>query len=130
MLSRASSRWARASRLAKNVTVTTAVVIGITGSIAGMDKAWPIVEWLLPAHRAYARDVSMDKFNALHTAQLENKKALDYLILKDERKALQEAKDDLVRDPHSVSAKEKIELLDSSISVRQERLRAKAPGGQ
>jgi hypothetical protein len=111
------------------MTVSTAVVIGITGSIAGMDKAWPIIEWVLPAHRAYARDVSMEKFNALHTAQLENKKALDYLILKDERQALQQAKDDLERDPHSGTAKEKIELLESSIAVRQERLRAKPSGG-
>ena len=51
-----SAFWSTSTR--KTITSIAAVVVAITGMITGVHAAWPIVEPLLPAHRAYARDLT------------------------------------------------------------------------
>lgn len=120
-----ASRWNRAPQRIRTLLKWCGYVSVIGGAIVVMDKAEPIVEPWFVAHRAYAREVAAEKYNLLHQAQLENKQALDYLLIDQERRALGDAKNDLTQNPHSTSAKEKVERLESSIAIRQERLRAK-----
>ena len=52
----AGTLWSTGTR--KAITSTAAAIAAVAGAITGVNAAWPMVEPLLPAHRAYARDLS------------------------------------------------------------------------
>ena len=58
-------------------------------------------------------------------AQAEHERNLNYLLLRDERQALKDAKDDLVKNPNSTEAKAAVDHYQQSIDKRLKKLEAK-----
>ena len=94
----------------------------VPGGIGGALYLSAQAEPLYPAQRYWVRDFTTDTTKPLVILVQDHDKALDYLILKDQRSALKDAKDDLHRDPQSTSAQHTIDNLQKSIDVRQKRL--------
>ncbi len=115
--------WALAKR---NPLAAIATMIGIFGGIpaavAGAIYLNAAVEPAIPALHWWVRDHTDERLKPLLLAQQGHAADLDYLILKEQRRALSEAKDDLKRDPQSSSAPKEIQTLQRSIDVRQKRL--------
>lgn len=68
------------------------------------------------------REFIDEKTAPILKVQSESKNELDYLILKDLRAALKDAKSDLEKHPDSTTAPHEIERIQKSIEKRQNRL--------
>lgn len=128
-----SSLIGRAADLVRRNLTTIGVLmtifIGIPGAVASAHFLNVVAE---PWKLAWQPDVTViidgKKVPVVVLAQ-GHSTDIDYLIIKEQYRALEVAKEDLKRDPNSVSAKKEIETLNKSIDVRQKRL-DKATGGR
>lgn len=103
--------------------VTLAVGIGaISTAIVTGSNAWTKVEPYTFVTAGYVRDYSMETVRPVKVAQEQHSVAIDFLILKDERQALKDAKAELATNPNSSTIRNVIEQLERSIAARQERL--------
>lgn len=106
----------------KSATAILGLFAVIPGGITGVNYAWSLSEPVLIAQHYWVRDHTAEKLSPVLKTQAEHRNELDYLILKEQRKALSEAKEDLKRDPQSGSALQVIDRIQKSIDVRQKRL--------
>ncbi len=128
------SIFGRALALARrNPFATVAALVGIfagiPGAVAGVSYLSAAAETWTPAFIPDVTVVVDGKRVPVIVVAQDHSAAIDFLIIKEQYRALEAAKEDLRRDPNSVSAKKEIETLNKSISVRQNRL-DKATGGR
>lgn len=110
----------------RNPLSTVAGLLGIFGGIpaavAGVVYLQTAIEPSWPAQRYWVRGHTEEKIGPIEEELRTRTAELDYLILKEQRKALGEAKEDLKRDPNSTSAPAVIDRLQRSIDIREKRL--------
>ena len=106
----------------RNPLKAAAIIIGVFGGIptavAGYEIVANVVDPVVPAFHYWVRYQT----SPLMKLTEEHSVAIDYLILKDQRQAIKDAKADQARDPHNTSAAKVIDNLQKSIDVRQRRL--------
>ena len=117
-----SSHWNRAPQRWRNLVKIAASIGVIAGAITAFAKAVPVVEPYAPAHREFVRGSTAEQTAPLRLVQDRHSIELDYLILKDQRQSLKDAKDDLTKNPNSTEAQKSIERIERSIKRRQDRL--------
>lgn len=118
-------RWAHA--LAKRNPMTTiasliAIVAGIPSAVLGASYAYDHVEPAFVAQHYWVRDHTDERLKPVLLAQQNQANDLDFLIIKEQYRALEAAKDDLKHNPSSTTAPVVIERIQKSIDVRQKRL--------
>ena len=129
-----ASMIGRAMAMARrNPLATTAALIGIfagiPGAVAGVGYLNAAAEEWRPAFLSDVIVMIDGKRVPVIVVAQDHSAAIDFLIIKEQYRALEVAKEDLKRDPNSVSAKKEVETLNKSIDVRQKRI-DKATGGR
>ena len=126
--------WRRATAMARRNPISTiaavvAIFAGIPGAVAGVSYLNSAAEEWRPAFLSDVIVTIDGKRMPVIVVAQDHSAAIDFLIIKEQYRALEIAKEDLRRDPASVSAKKEVETLNKSIDVRQKRL-DKATGGR
>lgn len=106
------------------IATLVGIIAGIPGAAIGLSYSYNVAEPSFLAQHGWVRDHTDDKLKQPLTVIAQHAVDIDYLILKEQRRALSEAKDDLKRDPNSTSAPAVIDNLQRSIDERQRRLDA------
>ena len=105
-----------------SVAAIVTIFVGIPGAVAGYNYGAALLEPAYPALHYWVKDWTDDRLKPLTTLAQSHSVDLDYLILKDQRAALKDAKEELAKNPASTTAPQVIEHLQRSIETRQKRL--------
>lgn len=106
------------------IAAAIAILAGIPGAVAGAAYLRSEADSWTPVFKPEVYITRDGKTVHVTVVAQRHDIDIDYLILKEQHKALSEAKEDLRRDPNSTSAPENIKRLQRSIDERQKRLDA------
>ena len=112
----------------KSATAVFALLAAIPGGVAGAQYLNTVSDpWKIAFH-GWTRELAQAVTAPLIKAQADHDYAINYLILKDQRQALKDAKDELAKHPDSTTAPLIIERLQKSIDGRQKKLDGELKG--
>ena len=106
----------------KSATAVFALLAAIPGGVAGAQYLNTVSDpWKIALH-GWVRELNNSLNSPIIKVQADHDYAINYLILKDQRQALKDAKDELAKHPDSTTAPLIIERLQKSIDGRQKKL--------
>jgi hypothetical protein len=120
------SWWGMVRRNKFSVTTALGIFAAVGAAYAQWDNVVGVWDHFMWATRSQAHEWSKEIASSLLSPVIkvtdEHQIGLDYLILKDQRSALKDAKKELTDNPNSATAPTVIEQLEKSIKERQDRL--------